>query len=211
VEAGRTTLVSSVVLVLLFGFRNFGWKGMLGAAIAGGLLAGVFWMSSSYLRGRVMAAIEEVELYRTQHAASPSGLRLAYWSRSIDAIAEAPIIGSGTGSIPDVLKAGPAEADASFGTVNPHNQIFVVAIQLGLFGTVVLMAMWMAHLALFRGEGLTSWIGLIVVGQLIGSSLFNSHLSDFTQGWIYVFAVGVLGGTVQRQPARGVAPDRKDR
>jgi len=38
---------------------------------------------------------------------------------------------------------------------------------------------------------------LIVVLQNIISSCFNSHLFDFTQGWLYVFAVGVLGGMVQ--------------
>ena len=58
-------------------------------------------------------------------------------------------------------------------------------------------AMWIAHLALFfRAEGLIAWCGLIVVTQNIVSSLFNSHLFDFNQGWFYVFGVGVLGGTL---------------
>jgi hypothetical protein len=30
------------------------------------------------------------------------------------------------------------------------------------------------------------------------SSLFLSHIFDFTTGWIYVFGVGVLGGMVLR-------------
>jgi hypothetical protein len=207
VETSRTTLVVGTVLVLLFGFRNFGWKGMLAAAITAGMLGGVFWASSPYLRGRVTRAIEEVQLYRTEHAALSSGLRLEFWMKSIDAVAKSPMIGSGTGSIPEMLNAtGAADTGASFGTVNPHNQIFVVAVQLGLVGTVILLAMWMAHLALFRGEGLASWIGLVAVVQLICSSFFNSHLSDFTQGWTYVFAVGVLGGMVLRQPAPSRSP-----
>jgi hypothetical protein len=56
--------------------------------------------------------------------------------------------------------------------------------------------MWIAHLALFRENTLISCFGLIVVAQNIVSSLFNSHLFDFTQGWIYVFGVGMLGGAV---------------
>jgi O-antigen ligase len=223
VESARTTLVTSALLIPLFGFRSFGWKGMFGAAFVGVLLAGTFWMSSSYLRDRVMRVVEEVQEYRTSHAANSSGQRLEYWRRSIEAVAGAPVIGHGTGSIPEVLLAsGSEETDAaSFGTVNPHNQIFVVALQLGLIGTSVLVAMWMAHLWLFRGDGFASWLGLISVVQLIGSSFFNSHLSDFTQGWIYVFAVGVLGGMVlggapdawRKRPSltRGVAPIGKDR
>jgi O-antigen ligase len=203
VELARTTLVTSSVLLLLFGFRNFGWIGMFGAAIAACLLAGALWVSSDLLRERVTGAIDEVQMYRTEHAATSSGLRLEYWKKSIEAISKSPIIGFGTGSIPEVLAVSEASADVSFVTVNPHNQIFVVAIQLGFIGTVALMAMWAAHIALFSGNRLVDWIGLAAVVQLVGSSLFNPHLSDFSQGWLYVFAVGVLGGMVQgREAAR---------
>ena len=36
---------------------------------------------------------------------------------------------------------------------NPHNQTFNVAMQWGIIGVVVLYAMWLLHLLLFRGEG----------------------------------------------------------
>jgi O-antigen ligase len=71
-----------------------------------------------------------------------------------------------------------------------------VALQLGLVGIFALIAMWIAHLALFRGAALMSWFGMMVVVENIVSSLFNSHLFDFTQGWLYVFGVGVIGGSV---------------
>jgi hypothetical protein len=72
----------------------------------------------------------------------------------------------------------------------------------GLVGVAVLLAMWIVHLLLFvRGAGLTAWIGTIVVVQNVVASLFNSHLFDFTSGWLYVFGVGVgvAGGMVLRQ------------
>jgi len=72
-------------------------------------------------------------------------------------------------------------------------------VQLGLVGAAVLVAMWTAHVMLFRGGGFIAWIGMIVVWQNIVSSLFNSHLFDFTQGWLYVFGVGVAGGMVLRE------------
>ena len=58
----------------------------------------------------------------------------------------------------------------------------------------MLYAMWLLHLLLFRGDGLAAWIGLMVVAQNIFSSLFNSHLFDFHEGWMYVLGVGVAGG-----------------
>jgi O-antigen ligase len=73
-----------------------------------------------------------------------------------------------------------------------------VGLQLGLLGAALLIAMWIAHLALFGGATLFAWFGFMVVAQNIVGSAFNSHIGDFTQGWIYVFAIGVLGGVVQR-------------
>jgi hypothetical protein len=35
-----------------------------------------------------------------------------------------------------------------------------------------------------------------VVAQNVIGSLFNNHLFDFTQAWIYMFGVGVAGGLV---------------
>ena len=66
--------------------------------------------------------------------------------------------------------------------------------------------MWLVHLLLFRGEGLIAWIGLLVVVQNIFTSLFNSHLFDFHEGWMYVLGVGVAGGTLLEQ---GVAARRR--
>jgi hypothetical protein len=39
---------------------------------------------------------------------------------------------------------------------------------------------------------------LVVVTQNIIGSLSGSYLFAFTQGWIYVFGVGVAGGMVRR-------------
>ena len=84
-------------------------------------------------------------------------------------------------------------------SANPHNQIFAVGIQLGMIGVAVLLAMWIAHFQLFCGDGLNAWFGMIIVVQNVVSSLFNSHLFDFTSGWLYVFGVGVIGGMVLRE------------
>ena len=51
---------------------------------------------------------------------------------------------------------------------------------LGILGTVSLLA----------------WFGLIVVVENVVASMFNSHLFDFSQGWLYVWGVGVLGGSI---------------
>jgi hypothetical protein len=59
--------------------------------------------------------------------------------------------------------------------------------------------MWVSQFLLFRGSGLTAWLGLVVVAQNVVGSLFNSFLFDFTEGWLYVVGVGVAAGMVLRQ------------
>jgi O-antigen ligase len=65
--------------------------------------------------------------------------------------------------------------------------------------------MWIAHFLLFRGAspaaGPASWIGPVVVVENVVSSVAHSHLFDFTNGWLYVFGVGVLGGMALRERA----------
>jgi hypothetical protein len=40
------------------------------------------------------------------------------------------------------------------------------------------------------------------VVQNIFTSLFNSHIFDFTAGWIYVLGVGIAGGMVLKTGSR---------
>ena len=89
-------------------------------------------------------------------------------------------------------------------TDNPHNQTLFVAIQFGAVGTMLLYAMWFAHLLLFRGDGLVPWLGTALVVQNIVGGLFNATLLEFTFGWIYIFGVGVLGGMMLRAERSGV-------
>jgi O-antigen ligase len=201
VATGRTTIAVVVVLILLLGFRLFGWRGVLAAGLVVGVLAGLAWMSSPYLRERVTHVVANIQDYRS-NVNTPVGLRFEFWRKSMDFVAEAPVIGHGTGTISTLFRArATPETLPQAITTNPHSQILAVAIQLGLIGVVVLSAMWIAHLALFRGGGLITWFGLMVVVENIVSSLFNSHLADFAQGWLYVLGVGALGGMVLRRPS----------
>jgi O-antigen ligase len=47
---------------------------------------------------------------------------------------------------------------------------------------------------------------LLVVVQNIFTSLFNSHIFDFHEGWMYVIGVGVAGGMVMKASGTAAAP-----
>jgi O-antigen ligase len=201
VVTSRTALLVVPVLLLLLGWREFGWKGLLGAGLIGSMVSVTIWFGSPYLRDRLITSIAEWQAYRASDAMSSTGLHLEFLRKSLRFVETAPLIGHGTGSIRkefDDAAVGQAGV-SSAPSANPHNQIFAVAIQLGFVGAAVLLAMWIAHFLLFRGSGPIAWIGASVVVQNVVSSLFNSHLFDFTSGWLYVFGVGIAGGMVLRR------------
>jgi O-antigen ligase len=196
----RTTLIIMPVLALLLGVKRFGCKGLGGCLVATAIVGGMAWGFSPYLRHRVTGVASELKGYQTQNSETPSGARLEFWNKSLKSIAEAPVLGHGTGSIREVFRRAATGENGASSIIssNPHQQTLAIGIELGLVGIGVLLAVWIAHLALFSGQGFVAWSGFIVVVQNIIGSQFNSHIFDFTQGWLYVLGVGVAGGVVLR-------------
>lgn len=215
VTTARTTLLVAPVFALLLGWRQFGLKGLLGAAVLSAILGIGVAIESPYLRARLDTSINQLRAYETNAELSAYGTNdkelngipnstaqhLALLKQSVSIVRMAPVLGHGTGSIAQQFRnsALGKSVGSSVILTNPHNQILNVAIQLGFVGAVVLLAMWGAHLLLFRGSTLTAWIGFLVVTDNVVSSLFSSHLFDFTQAWLYIFGVGIAGGMVQRE------------
>jgi O-antigen ligase len=207
IAPGRTAIVVMPLLLIVFGFRFFGWKGVLIACLAGVVIAAAAWAASPFLRARVLASFDEVRAYQQGNAISSSAIRLEIWKKSFDFVATAPVLGHGTGSIPEQFRhAAVGEGVSAMPATHPHNQILAVAIQLGFLGTAILMTMWVAHLALFRGPGLIAWIGIVLVTQNLASAPFNSHLFDSFHGWLYVFGVGAAGGMALRERRKAEQP-----
>jgi O-antigen ligase len=212
VVLARTALLYMLALTILFAARHLSRRGMLGLFAAATAAAILVWFASPYLRDRVENIAVEYQQYYETNRPTSTGQRLEYWRNSIKSIGESPLVGHGTGSTKQLFdreavgKAG-AWADS---ITNPHNQTLYVAVQWGLLGCIVLYAMWYSHLLLFCKTSLAAWIGLIVVVQNIVSSLLNSHLFDFHEGWIYVLGVGVAGGMAARTKKDSDAPANRD-
>jgi O-antigen ligase len=213
VTTSRTALLTLPFLLLLLGSRQFGLKGTAATFALGVVLAAAVWAASPVVRERLGSLVVEIAQPRSDTIGTPAGERINFWKRSIDAIAEAPVFGHGTGTIRDVFKrSASGQGTSAVVSVNPHNQTLAVAIQLGMFGVLLLFAMWISHFALFfRGAGMASWIGLLLVAQNVIGSLANSHLFDFTHGWMYCIGVGICGGMATRQgaPLNTFAPSCK--
>jgi hypothetical protein len=206
VIVSRTALVTMPIMLFVFGLMHLNWRSNLMILAAAAIVAAAAWSVSPQLQWKVTTFTRDYRLYREAGIPTSIGERLEYWQKSLRFFADAPVAGHGTGSTLGLFAQAATGRDglaASRVIGNPHNQTLNVAVQWGALGIAALYAMWLSHLLLFRGEGLASWIGLLVVVQNIFTSLFNSHIFDFHEGWMYVFGAGVAGGMVLRSRSAG--------
>ena len=207
VVVSRTALVTIPIMYAMFALLHLRWRSI--AVISLALIAGaaIAWQVSPQLRKTADTFVSDYTRYVEKGEPTSMGLRLEFWRKSLGFFAEAPIKGHGTGSTRGLFEAVATPSghyQASSEVIgNPHNQTLNVAVQWGLIGIVILYAIWILHLRVFRGEGLAHWIGLLVVVQNVFTSLFNSHLFDFHEGWMYVIGVGVAGGMVIQAQRQG--------
>jgi O-antigen ligase len=209
VIVSRTTLVTMPIMLAVFAALHLKWRSNLIIFCAAITLAGLAWAISPQLRATAETFTRDYAIYKELNQPTSIGLRLEYWQKSLRFFAEAPIIGHGTGSTRGLFEqaaTGPKVLAGGQVIGNPHNQTLNVAVQWGVVGVVVLYAVWWFHLLLFRGEGLVPWIGLLVVVQNVVTSLFNSHLFDFHEGWMYVLGVCIAGGMTLGKDSKKVPP-----
>ena len=204
-SVSRTTMVTMPVMLAVFALLHLRLRTSLLIFCGAALLAVLAWVTSPKLQHTTDTFMRDYQLYVERDVPTSVGLRLEYWRKSLSFVADAPLAGHGTGSIRGLFeRAAVGSTEFARGQVidNAHNQTLNVAIQWGIVGVMLLYAMWLSHLLLFRGEGLAAWIGLMVVVQNVLTSLFNSHLVDFHEGWMYVLGVGVAGGMVLGERSR---------
>ena len=215
VIVSRTALVTMPIMLAVFALIHLRWRSSMIVFSAAVIFGGALWLASPQLRRTTDTFTTDYQRYKEQNMVTSIGVRLEFWKKSLTFFADAPLFGHGTGSSRGLFERAAVGKVGSAAEVlaNPHNQTLNVAIQWGVTGMVVLYAMWLVHLLLFRGGDLAAWIGLMVVVQNMFTSLFNSHLFDFHEGWMYVLGVGVAGGMTlgarQRLHLSGVPADSR--
>ncbi|MGC2026675.1 O-antigen ligase family protein, partial [Bradyrhizobium sp.] len=169
VIVSRTALVTIPIMLAVFAVLHLRWRTTLMILCAAMVAGVVAWAVSPLLQEKISSIGREYRLYEDHGATTSVGERLEFWRKSLLFFVEAPIVGHGTGSTEGLFEQAAAGQTGIAAEVirNPHNQTLNVAVQWGVIGIVVLYAMWFSHLALFRGEGLFNWIGLLVVVQNI--------------------------------------------
>jgi O-antigen ligase len=199
----KTGVLMTAALVGLFVVQAGGWRRSLLIATPIVLIAAVALWTSPPAQRRLAEITTDIHAVDSGKGDSEASLstasRLDFWSKAVGFIEQAPLFGHGTGSTKSLYQSLEATRPSPYGEAvpDPHNQFFAIAIQVGLVGGAILLAMWVVHFSMFIGGSFACAIGQAVVIQNFIGSLFNSHLSTVTQGMLYCLAVGLLGGIVQ--------------
>ncbi|MFN0263123.1 O-antigen ligase family protein [Tepidamorphus sp. 3E244] len=157
------------------------------------------------VRERFDAIQSELATSLESGAATSSGIRWEMWRSGIKMVANAPIIGHGIGSLPQLYRSAAAESEHGqlLPTEDPHSQPLSMAIPFGAVGVVILLTVWGGQIYYFCQSGsISAFLGQAVVVQNIVAGLFNSSITAFDLGWFYVTLVGILAAAVWRDRRR---------
>jgi O-antigen ligase len=210
----KTGMLVAGVLLALFLIQLNGWRrAILVGASAVVIAALSLWMSPGAQRRLAEIATDIQQASTGAQETVSTASRIDFWNKAAIFVKEAPLLGHGTGSIRPLYQSMEASRPSPYGeaVADPHNQFLHVTLQIGLLGGLVLLAMWAAHAKMFLGRDMASVLGLAVVVQNFLGSLFNSHISQVTQGMLYCLAVGMLGSVVRGAAAQAASqPDSNE-
>ena len=104
VATSRAAIAVAPVLLVLLGWRRFGWKGVMTACITVPVLATALWATSPNLRGFFLISVQHARAYSANAADNSIGEHIEFLRKSLSFVREAPLIGHGTGSIADLFR-----------------------------------------------------------------------------------------------------------
>jgi len=194
------------VLLLYFFVVTFGRRGLAVAVLLGAALFVSAYFGSEIFHARTNVAASQLEDWRVGEPSKDSvGLRLEWYTTSLKLIREDPLIGSGTGSFPAAY-ARAVEGQSMAATENPHNEYFLIAVQIGLIGLASLVYLFYRQWQ-FAGrlvQPLYRDLGRGLVLMFVIGSLFNSLLLDHTEGLLFAW----MSALVFAAPAKPVSSPR---
>ncbi|MDE2623051.1 MAG: O-antigen ligase family protein [Betaproteobacteria bacterium] len=167
---------------------------LIGAGMV--LVLGATWWAVSNPRTMLGSVPREIRESQETGMITSQGIRLEFYRKAVQLIAERPWVGHGTGSVmtaTELLASRARTEVARVSTVNLHNEFMMWAVQLGWGG---LTAVLMFFMALWRESfRQTLTVGMLLRGQWVvfaAGCLFNSYLLDFAEGYAIVLSSGIL-------------------
>ena len=195
-RTGYLVALSMIALIVLWRVPKK-WRLAATLAVPAAIVLGLIFSSSTF-GTRVTKILDEGQAYsQASQIDTSSGWRLNAWHRSLQAIAERPLMGHGVGSFTATVKRleGPT-ADKTFGTgnsSNPHQEFLLWGVELGVLGPILLMGLIVSiyrdiqHFAPPVARSSLSVLVAMTIACMLNSALYDALIGDF-----FVVTLGVL-------------------
>lgn len=197
---GRTGYVVMSVLLLWLAYSRWSLRGLAGSALGLALVLAAAWQWAPAFQQRVNQAVTEAHDYQVQHAPgeAPVGIRLHFAKRSLDALAQRPLLGAGTGAWGEAFYEATANDPKFFhdrAHQHPHDEYLMLAVQLGPTGLLLFIALLAT---VFRRAGrLPAAEAQLARGLVLAFAvgcLFGDFFWDMTEGHLWAVLGGALFG-----------------
>ncbi len=195
---GRTGQLIAVSLVLLFGVQRFTKKALLLSVLVLAILLALF-LAFSDKATRINEGIASTQAYLQSHPEKTEvsmGSRFTFWRNSLKLIAEKPLLGHGTGSFAKEYERITDNKDLI--AKNPHNEFFMISIQLGFLGLSVYLGFLASQYYYAKKlPNKEKWLAQGILLSLIVTSLFNTPLMDHAEGHWFTTMIALCFASLQ--------------
>jgi len=195
---GRIGQLTAILLVLLFAVQRFTKKALLLTVFVMAIFL-TFFLGFSDKATRINEGVVNIQSDLKPDAdkiPSSMGQRYMYWRYSLQLIAEKPLIGHGTGSFAKEYQR--VASSELFVTKNPHNEFFLIGIQLGLLGLFIYLGFLASQFYYAKKlPNKEKWFAQGVLLSLIVTSLFNSPLFDNAEGHWFASMIALCFASLQ--------------
>lgn len=208
-RSGQAALLAAIALAI---FWALPMRLRPVALLAPLVLIGVAMAVSPAFRDRLTSVVSESRAYsHGDRSLTSSGIRLNFWQRSLEAIAESPVTGTGVGSWNFEYRRleGAGLSPHSAAVRNPHQEYLMWGVQLGLGGIVLLVAFLLImarDASRFRPDvrhATWSFVAILAVVCLFNSTLFDALIGDYF--CVLIGLLMVLGLQPAAAPAEAAA------
>ena len=209
ISTSRSAYVALVCVALVWGLGRLGWRRLPLVTGALAVLVVMAFSLSSTLRERVQQGIDEVHNYQSSPEVTSAGIRIVFWNNTLGLVAERPVLGYGTGGFAKAYSdrfALPELGWRGLPATDPHNQYLFIAVENGLLGLAVFMAILVAAFREACGPGVYRGVIRGVLLAWCVTSLFNSHFRTFPEGHLIWLLAGAMLARVPRNDSALMRP-----
>ena len=199
-RSGHVVALGLVALAIVYELpRRWKWIALV---VPFAVLA-IALVGSKNFRDRAQVVQNEIQIFNKKaDVTTSSGQRLFYWQTSLQAIAEQPILGYGSGSWNmqyGRLQGGKA-LPGSLTVVDPHQLFLLWAVEGGMVGLILLCSVLVAlyrrsrHLEVNDARTLQSVLAALIISGMFNSMIFGIGMGDF-----FCVGLGICLALIRRQ------------